>query len=440
MHIAGLFHLFFPEHCAGSETTVHAALAALVRRGHRVTVICDRSKDAPFTTDGIEVIRPPRRNRQRWLQEQAQQSDLLVTHLDLTSQAMGLALDSKKPLAHFVHNDGQLNYWHVNTLKCQLAIFNSEWVAEKQQWPGHQIMIHPVVEPHRYVCERGAGVTLVNPTSTKGSATFYALAQLFPDIPFTTAQGGYNYQVCCPSPKDMRGIEHQHHTFYDETGSEQNCYGLPNVTHLKADPDIRNVFRCTRVLLMPSDYESYGRVGIEAACAGIPTIAHPTPGLKEAFGDAAIFCDREDISAWAKEIDRLYTDDVYYRSRSDAALRMIQAFNPEAEFDRLEKAFLETVERWETRERDVMARQWTSDRRLYYTADGRITSDASKGVKLCCGVNGQIPLDDAIKYGFVEKKTETTEPWFDTKSLHEPPEDKAIHAPEQNKSKRTRAA
>lgn len=443
MHVLGLFHLMYPEHCAGSETTVHAALRAMVRRGHRVTVVCDRSQRAPFTTDGIEVVRPPRRARQRWLGEQARDADLLVTHLDLTSQAMSLALDTNRPLVHFVHNDGQFAYWHVNTLKCQLAIFNSHWVAEKQQWPGHQIIIHPVVEPHRYVCERGEGVTLVNPTATKGSAAFYSLVQRFPGIAFITAQGGYNYQVCCPSKDDVAvtvPIARQHHKFYDETGSEQNCYGLPNVTHLKADPDIRNIFCRTRVLLMPSDYESYGRVGVEAACAGIPTIAHPTPGLKEAFGEAAIFCDREDVDAWAKEIDRLYTDEVYYRNRSDAALRLTQSFDPEGEFNRLEAAFIETMRRWADKEHEQMAKQWTADRRLYWTADRQITTDASKGVSLCCGIGGQIDLALAEKAGLVEKRTEITEPLLDTKALHAPPEDKAIHAPEATKTKRTKAA
>jgi glycosyltransferase involved in cell wall biosynthesis len=42
------------------------------------------------------------------------------------------------------------------------------------------------------------------------------------------------------------------------------------------------VYARTRVLLMPSEYESYGRCGVEAAHAGVPTIAHPTgvtPGV-----------------------------------------------------------------------------------------------------------------------------------------------------------------
>lgn len=420
----------------------------MVRRGHECTVVCDRSATAPYEIDGIQVIRPPRRGRQRWLQDLAREQDLLITHLDLTSQAMQLALDVKRPLVHFIHNSAQLEYWHVNTLKCQLAIFNSEWIANeerdwsysgnskapKTRWPGHQITIHPVVEPEHYRCERGDAITLVNPTSGKGAGVFYELAQRFPEQRFITAQGGYGYQMACP-----RSSNSEHHVFFDETGSQQNCYGLPNVTHLKNDPDVRNVFRQTKVLLMPSDYESYGRAGVEAACAGIPTIAHPTPGLKEAFGPAAIFCDRNDVDIWAKELERLLHDEVYYRSRSGAALALAESLQPEVEFDRLEQSLLATVERWANKEHEEMTKMWISDRRLYWTADRRITVDSAKAVSLCCGVGGEIPLAWAQEAGLVEKPTETSEVLLDTKML-DPVENKMIDGPAENKGRRSKAA
>lgn len=440
LDILGYFHLAVPEHNAGSETTVWAAFRAMVKRGHRCRIICDRSQTAPYVHDGIEVVRPPRRRRERWLMDLAHDVDLIATHLDLTSQAMQLALDMKRPLVHFVHNSAQLEYWHVNTLKCQLAIFNSEWIAEAQQWEGPQITIHPVVEPEHYRCERGEGITLVNPTAGKGAKIFYELAQRFPDQKFITAQGGYGYQVACPS-----GPTREHHVFYDETGSTQNCYGLPNVSHLKNDPDVRNIFRHTKILLMPSDYESYGRVGIEAACAGIPTIAHPTPGLKEAFGSAAIFCDRDDIETWATEIDRLLNDDIYYRSRSDAALALAESLTPEAEFDRLEEALSATVRRWENKEHEQMVKMWVSDRRLYWTADQKLTADVGKAVKLCCGVGGEIPLAWAQEAGFAVKPTETTEVLLDTnaltrKQVQQPAENKMIDGPTENKGRKSKAA
>lgn len=449
MKIVVFLHLFPPEHNAGSETTVHAAMRAMVNRGHQVQVICDRSATAPYEIDGISVIRPPRRGRQRWMVEFVRDCDLLITHLDVTSQAMQLALSADKPLAHFIHNSAQLEYWGVTSdqlirlgkytgerLKCQLAIFNSHWIAElpvkiagiketAQPWLGPQITIHPVVEPEYYRCERGESITLVNPTVGKGAMTFYALAQRFPERLFITAQGGYGYQVACPTSETRIA-----HRFYDETGSEQNCMGLPNVTHLHNDPDIRNVFRQTRVLLMPSDYESYGRVGVEAACAGIPTIAHPTPGLREAFGDAAIFCDREDIDSWAKEIERLYADDIYYRQRSDAALALVDSLTPESEFDRLEIAFLETVERWNRGKETSMAKVWISDRRFWLLRDGNYKAETNgrippDAVTLAYGIGSRVPEELAIQRG-----------WIQGKAKQAPDENKAFAAPQENKSRK----
>lgn len=435
MNICGYFHLFPPEHNAGSETTVHAALRAMVRRGHSVNVVCDRSKTAPYTIDGIEVVRPPRRGLQSWMAHFVKDADLLVTHLDLTNQAMMLALDTQKPLVHFVHNSAQLKYWHVNTVKCQLAVFNSHWIAEAEQWPGLQIVIHPVVEPEYYRCERGDSITLVNPTVGKGQKTFYDLAQMMPQRSFITAQGGYGDQVPCP--KSTTGLGRVEHVFYDAQGAEGPCLGLPNVTHLKNDPDIRNVFRRTKVLLMPSDYESYGRVGIEAACAGIPTIAHPTPGLKEAFGDAAIFCDRNDVTAWFMEIERLFTDDVYYRKRSDTALELTASLIPEFEFDRLEEALLETSASWKRKDEVKNVKMWTSDRWIWKMGDGSFKAADDQriptgAVTLFAGKGTSIPEAIAREHGWIS---------VDAKAIEAPAENKAIESPEENKGKRrTKAA
>lgn len=65
------------------------------------------------------------------------------------------------------------------------------------------------------------------------------------------------------------------------------------------------VYGKTRVLLMPSIYESWGRVGVEAMASGIPVIANPTDGLSEALGDAGVFVDRDDLDGWENAIRRL---------------------------------------------------------------------------------------------------------------------------------------
>jgi glycosyltransferase involved in cell wall biosynthesis len=68
------------------------------------------------------------------------------------------------------------------------------------------------------------------------------------------------------------------------------------------------VWAQTRVLMVPSVHESYGMAAVEALASGIPVIAHPTPGLREALGDAGTFVDRADVRAWVAAIKELYPD------------------------------------------------------------------------------------------------------------------------------------
>jgi len=124
----------------------------------------------------------------------------------------------------------------------------------------------------------GEKVTLVNLNESKGAHVFYALAERMPDIRFLGVIGAYG---------------------------EQTVRDLPNVEIRPHGTDMRAVYGSTRLLLMPSSYESWGRVGVEAMCSGIPVIAHPTPGLLEALGDAGTFCDRDDLDSWEVAVRRL---------------------------------------------------------------------------------------------------------------------------------------
>ncbi|MBQ1164003.1 glycosyltransferase, partial [Streptomyces sp. A73] len=81
-----------------------------------------------------------------------------------------------------------------------------------------------------------------------------ALAQRIPEQQFVAVRGAYGEQVD-----------------YD---------GLDNVEVLAQVPGAEmaeRVYGRTRVLLMPSSYESWGRAGCEALASGIPVVAHPTP-------------------------------------------------------------------------------------------------------------------------------------------------------------------
>src|SRR5690606_19054142 len=91
-------------------------------------------------------------------------------------------------------------------------------------------------------------------------------------------------------------------------GRQQDLAGLANVEVIPhvPHPEMRGrVYARTRVLLVPSSYESWGRVASEAICSGIPVVAHPTPGLRECLGDAGLFVDRRDVDGWVRTLANL---------------------------------------------------------------------------------------------------------------------------------------
>jgi glycosyltransferase involved in cell wall biosynthesis len=107
----------------------------------------------------------------------------------------------------------------------------------------------------------------------------------------------------------------------------------PNITYLENTPRIQEVYAKTKILLVPSQYESWGRVAVEAMSSGIPVIANPTPGLKEALGNAGIFCYREDVSAWTREIKRLMEDSTHYQTVSDRCRLRAKELDPVPQMD-----------------------------------------------------------------------------------------------------------
>jgi glycosyltransferase involved in cell wall biosynthesis len=88
---------------------------------------------------------------------------------------------------------------------------------------------------------------------------------------------------------------------------EQILQDLPNVELVQHQGPhaMREIYGRTRVLLMPSVYESWGRVGVEAMASGIPVIAAPTAGLTESLGEAGHLVPRDDLDGWERTLRRL---------------------------------------------------------------------------------------------------------------------------------------
>lgn len=321
MRVLAMLHLFPPHHNAGAERMVLAMLHALVERGHEVDVLL--SQRHPEITGPYEVggIRVHQHRGKEDVFAFLTSADVIVTHLENTPRAAALGESFKIPVAKIVHNTFTPTRQQIQK-GISLAVYNSAWMAEEfSDLPVESVVIRPPVSVDDYATTPGDCITLINLYEPKGPKTFYALAERFPDITFLAVHGAYGKQVV----RDLPNVEH--------------------IEHIDGDRMRDEVYARTKILLVPSDYESWGRVGVEAMCSGIPVIAHPTPGLKESLGDAGIFCDRRKIDDWEQAITGLLKPRTYAAAAKKAKKRA-------AELDPADD-----LERWCAAMEDLAARR-----------------------------------------------------------------------------------
>lgn len=313
MRVLALFHAFIPMHNAGAETMAHSLLRHLVRQGHEVDVVLSRGNSEPaYEVDGVRVH--PHTSKGQVF-EFIPAADLIVTHLENTPRATILGQVNHIPTVHLLHNTFQAaRDWAAR--RPALLVHNSEWMrADYEDWFGQErippvpgVVVRPPVDPAEYVTTPGGLVTLVNLFPNKGAETFWAVAERMPDVRFLAVLGGYGQQ-------DIRHLP--------------NVEVIPNVP---ADRMRDEVYARTRILLMPSRYESWGRVGVEAMCSGIPVIASPTPGLRESLGDAGTFVDHADVAGWVKAIRGLRRAPTWQKASRVAKARVVE-LDPAADLD-----------------------------------------------------------------------------------------------------------
>ena len=255
-----------------------------------------------------------------------------------------------RPIVATCHFDGNYNAIRVDngsTAPEMLLFVNNvmESIYKKNivPWP-RQIRKTDVVRPilHHdkiYIGDDFTGgdcITLINANQNKGQATFLDIARKMPEKKFLAVIPYYGNFGIAPSP--------------------------PNVEWIPFDDDIRNVLRRTRILLMPSYYESFGRVAVEAMVNGIPVIyskpvansqtpGGSTEGVESWITPAGIPCDRNVTDEWVNAINKL-DDQETYTAKSQESRQHIRDMNLFTEASRI-AALVEQF----SRENPVVIRQ-----------------------------------------------------------------------------------
>lgn len=152
--------------------------------------------------------------------------------------------------------------------------------------------------------ERGAPstgdcITLINANMMKGLELFIELAKKFPHRKFLGVRPYYN-KINVPE-------------------------NIPNIEWMDIQDDIRVVLQRTRILLVPSQYESWGRVAFEAMYNGIPVLhtkpmestspgcrsSGSTEGMCEWINDTQFMCEYKLFEDWVQAIEVLDDKETY---------------------------------------------------------------------------------------------------------------------------------
>ena len=231
-----------------------------------------------------------------------------------------------RPIVATCHFDGNYTAITINSpprqdwveMLCFInRVMEPQYRKNITPWPIQIVrteVVRPILHREKVMFEAespGDCITLINANVNKGVQQFLALARMMPDRKFLGILPYYGERTVPPAP--------------------------PNVEWVPFADDIRTVLRRTRILLVPSYYESFGRVAVEAMVNGIPVLyskpasasVYPggsTEGLDAWIQPAGIGLNREVMSEWEAAV-RALDDPEAYATRSAQSRAHIEAMN-----------------------------------------------------------------------------------------------------------------
>lgn len=264
---------YLPHQRAGSEIYLHKVAKYLQSIGHEVKCIARCPEN--YNYDGIEVCKQKEdwKNCHNGLWEW---SDLVFCQLSGTGYAMNKSKQMNKKVLSFAHNNA--GYPQIGIRKNVFPVYNCENTKKELGYQNESFTLPPPVDYRDYKDVKRVNpeyVTLINHNENKGGRILIEIAKRMPDVKFMAVQGGYYEQI---------------------TGKE------PNIKYVPMLDDIKPYLEQTKILIAPSEYESYGQAQVEAMCCGIPVIASDIPGFRESLGWAGTYVNRNDIDAWTQAI------------------------------------------------------------------------------------------------------------------------------------------
>lgn len=279
---------YFHQPIAGGERYLERLIEHL-KPNHEIKIVCGCKE--PYMHNGIEcLVQGDTVNVFTAHNDLAKWCDVIITQLIGTAAGYNKAIQHNKPLVFIAHNNSkQYSVIHSPTEQCNVVYNSYQLRDDLQKTFGHfnGTVLHPLLP--KYPRKSGRKITLINCNHNKGGHIFAQIAERLPQYEFVGVFGGYGEQIEAK---------------------------LPNVTYLPNGCDIEAVYADARILLVPSEFESFSQCAIEAMSCGIPVVAHPTPGIKENLGDAGIYVTRNAIDRYCDTITYLMENETAYWRQS----------------------------------------------------------------------------------------------------------------------------
>ena len=242
--------------------------------------------------------------------------DLLLFQAERSPELLSVAKSHGVYPLFYAHNGQELRSF-PQLQELPLVLTSSAFSRDhiRAEYGVNAEVLYPAVNLERYRTDEKTNeyITMINPVVAKGIASFLKLAAALPSRKFLVVEGWGT------PPAILELIRTR----------------LPNITYLERQVDMREVYRQTHILVVPSHWESFGRVITEAQVNGIPVLASKVGGIPEALGNGGILVDTiSDPDAWLTGLGEI---EARYVELSGNAIRNAEKFSVAATVTRFEE-------------------------------------------------------------------------------------------------------
>ena len=287
MSLVAFLHGYPPQWSMGGELSTHRTLREIP--GSIVYTECD----APYEFEGVQV-RPIRSIEVSRMMADAKEANasVLLAHSTLSQRTVQVAKRLGIPSVLAVHAPPRFaadlrQAWSRATVK----VYNTE--AARRAWKDPRgWLLHPPAGTALPELGPREHLTLTSSLLNKGADRVLELARRRPDQRFIIVRS--------PAHKTHGAPD------FEEKAAEIRNVDVWDRVHPN---DMGRLWRETRILLVPSRYETYGLVALEAAWQGIPSIHVKTPDVMEGIGEAAYLLknfDVDELDRGVTQVDREY--------------------------------------------------------------------------------------------------------------------------------------